>query len=289
MYSRSPLAATALLAVLTSVGFGELLDDLHVDIQEDAEIQAQLLRTSEALLAWAGEPKNSDEAGAFLIEIEKLKQLGEPRVVAQLAFALGHADEKRGYPLMVVLEYLHLPPGAIVEGLAPHLFVNDRQVGRWITKLLNRIGGNSTFNCDIFTAYLQGIRKQGDFPVNVVSYMYLRNASSALDVLLSVSSPREPAADTAAIVFADHVIQDGIWKHGKSFNEMAIAAAAESSPKAQEQLAYLLKDKRWWVRMYVAAVLRNQKFLRTPELVDKLMHDENEAVKEFAIKTKLAG
>jgi hypothetical protein len=86
---------------------------------------------------------------------------------------------------------------------------------------------------------------------------------------------RNATEDRKPILWGEHVIADTIWRHQNGFLEKN-----RVDPAAAEQADKLSRHDRWWVRLYVAAVLRDHPAFRTKVLVDRLARDPNDLVKQ---------
>jgi hypothetical protein len=57
--------------------------------------------------------------------------------------------------------------------------------------------------------------------------------------------------------------------------------------EAMSELVRLSNRREWWIRLYVAAVMENEPYLRTPELVKELEQDTDPLVREKVSKLKV--
>jgi hypothetical protein len=80
------------------------------------------------------------------------------------------------------------------------------------------------------------------------------------------------------ILVAEKIISHAIslknWENGKLL------------PEAREQLAKLSEHREWWVRLYVAEIMRRHRELRLPDVLQKLSSDEHALVSNAAKKAK---
>jgi hypothetical protein len=92
--------------------------------------------------------------------------------------------------------------------------------------------------------------------------------------------PRQPqrARGPDEIFVAEQIIGHAVrlknWENGKLL------------PEAKEQLAKLAEHDQWWVRRYVAEIMRRHRELRLPEILAKLSRDENVLVSKAAKSAK---
>lgn len=81
------------------------------------------------------------------------------------------------------------------------------------------------------------------------------------------------------IELSEHIVSNAIWLQQNDFAERFQAAL----PEANAELAKLAKHKQWWVRLYVAEIMRQHPQIRQPELVRQLSADSNELVSKAAM------
>ena len=80
------------------------------------------------------------------------------------------------------------------------------------------------------------------------------------------------------ILAAEHIVSNSIWvKDHKIYERFPNAI-----PDATAELAKLAKHKDWWVRLYVAWIMRQHRVLREPAIVQQLTTDSNELVSKAA-------
>lgn len=78
-----------------------------------------------------------------------------------------------------------------------------------------------------------------------------------------------------SILWAEHVISDTIWKHRHGFLDKD-----KVEPQAAKELEKLAKRKEWWVRLYVAEIMRQHPAFRRPALIRHLAKDDHPLVRE---------
>lgn len=122
--------------------------------------------------------------------------------------------------------------------------------------------------------------KKASPPTNLITRVMLQNnPHAALNTLAEVyaESPDEkkllqataPTVQKASEATRGHMPNSG-----------------EMRDVAMSELAGLSNRKEWWVRLYVAAVMEKEPYLRTPELVKKLEQDTDPLVREKVSKLK---
>jgi hypothetical protein len=164
------------------------------------------------------------------------------------------------------------------------------------------------------------LNKDEDIPTAFIEYIYQRSPERALLVFLRVSRREETISqlqeirknidarpqqeiigqgpipplpppkevkrqgkeqveyDRNEIVLAEHVVSNAIWLNKNGFDERYQTAF----PEAMKLLAKLTEHEQWWVRLYVAEIMRQHRELRQPEVLEKLSLDSNELVGKAA-------
>ncbi len=84
------------------------------------------------------------------------------------------------------------------------------------------------------------------------------------------------------ILLAEHIVSNAIWLNENGFAERFQKAL----PDAADELARLAKHDEWWVRLYVASIMRRHRELRAPAIVQQLTADSNELVSKAAKSIK---
>lgn len=80
------------------------------------------------------------------------------------------------------------------------------------------------------------------------------------------------------IMLAEHIVSNAIWLNKHDFDD----EFDKTLPAAKQQLLRLSKHDEWWVRLYVATIMRRHRELRLADVLGKLSHDSNDLVKEAA-------
>ena len=80
-----------------------------------------------------------------------------------------------------------------------------------------------------------------------------------------------------AILWAEHVIADVLWKQQHGFLEQH-----RVEPAAAHELSLLVTHDRWWARLYAARVMVTSPGFREWEAIERLANDGNALVREPA-------
>lgn len=113
-------------------------------------------------------------------------------------------------------------------------------------------------------------------PESLAMFMYRRDPSRALGVARPVYGKELSREQGRAILWAEHVVNEVIWRRA---NDFEVDAAAQQA--ATEQLTKLLDLNEWWIDLYVAAVLDRHARLATPALLQRLKASKHPIIRRF--------
>lgn len=215
---------------------------------------------------------------AILRLIDQHRGRGEVLVPQLLSFAARQsADSGSRSVVGRVLRRLELPKPVLVKALAPHLDNADSQVRRIAGSLLSETEDRSADRPPDFSGYRAVIEadvRAGRPPQeSLILFMYASDPGAALRTLVRACQLRDPA-EIKPILWAEHVVADLLWKRQHGF-----IPPTGVEPAAKQQLESLSRHGRWWVRLYLAEVLRNHAELGSPELLRRLSADPNPLVR----------
>jgi hypothetical protein len=190
------------------------------------------------------------------------------------------ADAKKATAIWF-LRLFDISDVAITRAVMPFLDSQDevmRSAARHFLEVAaapSGFGEESSFST--FT-YVLSPEPQGS-ELSLVSYMYEVSPSSAFLALVENSQP--VGDEQRDLLWAEHVISDAVWKQKHGFDE----ALGQAKPMAFDQLQALSHNDQWWVRLYVAEVLRRYPDLGTPEMIDRLKTDEHDLVRQVFLES----
>lgn len=224
---------------------------------------------------------NAPDKAAFNRQADQFFALraGDTRqVVAQLLwFAARHHDKARTKAFVgKVLTRLEAPKDVIVVGLAPHLDNREENVRVMVQELLTGYEDRSATRQPDFSAYRAlieaDVRAGKEPPPSLVRLMYTSDPGTALQNMVRACQLRDPA-EIKAILWGEHVVAELFWKRRYGFVERKAVDAA-----AVQELDKLARHPRWWVRLYVAEIIRAHPELGLPEVLDRLKEDADRRV-----------
>jgi len=266
-----------MLAILAVLVMGAMLV-WHLRAQETA------LKPDPAIQLQVRRVLNLQRGDDFFKELEALEKSAgrkHERLVPQLLYysvygtdAKGQHDLKEAMAFDRLVDHLDISPTAIAVALVPYLEIADPKLHEAVREAFREIGYSH------FQALVEGAVAQGaPPPTSLVRYMYERNPGQALLTLARTSLlpwNREGWKEKRrSLLWAEHVVSDVLWKHEHEFLDKR-----KVEPQASAELERLAKDDAWWVRLYVAEIMRQHPAFRTPELVSRLKDDPHTLVRE---------
>jgi hypothetical protein len=277
------------------------------ELQTEPPIQARIEKVVAAL-------STRDPLHLNVAAIQELKALNDAvsdkhEIVKQIAvFSMGPSE---GHPLaaLAVLDMLELPPKVVIRVLAPHLDSENVKLRSFVRDWFqghDKGGPDDPLKPVNFQDYVDYVRGQ-EPPDAFKEYIFQRSPSRALLVYYEAdyrtraaaniraaaaviraegeeeieAAKREAAVDLAGLPATpkDVLLAEEVISHAVRMNKLG---SEEAMPEAKRRLAELADHKEWWVRLYVAEMMRRHRMLRQDEVVAKLAKDENALVKKAA-------
>lgn len=200
---------------------------------------------------------------------------------AQLFIFAGRHDKDSMARLMVatIIKKLDLSKDQLVAAAAPHLDSTDELVRKYATQVLIDQEDWSASRPPDFSGYRAVVESDvqaGREPqASLIAHMFKSEPGVALQTLVRAFQLRKPD-DIKPILWGEHVVAELFWKRRNGFVENKAL-----DPEAVKQLDSLSRHDRYWVRLYVAAILQQNPEMANPELVKRLSNDVHPLVKQF--------
>ncbi len=244
----------------------------HALLEPDPVLQAAI---DEAL-----NPASEEELERSL---ELLRELGGPgyrELVPQLFYYSEQATTtKGGMAFGVLVDQLRIPDRAIVRALVPLLESGDAGLRKSLGGYLIAFEQRSLHRPPSFAVYRpfleEAMRMGAPLPPGLVRYLYETHAGTALLLLAGIDDLER--RERRAILWAEHVIADVLWKQQHGFLEQH-----RVEPAAAHELSLLVTHDRWWARLYAARVMVTSPGFREWEAIERLANDGNALVREPA-------
>jgi len=155
-----------------------------------------------------------------------------------------------------------------IAALVPHLETDDPRLRDVMWDVLSTVdrpqGGRPDFG-----PYETVLRASDPAPAGLIRYLY---EVSPIDALGAMARTHEADAASVTAVKRAQGLEE-LWAR-------EIAGAGVAPERARREIDALSRDATWWVRLYVAYILRAHPDLGSPEIVGRLRSDEHELVRE---------
>jgi hypothetical protein len=284
---RQVLAFAASLAICSYCAAQEA-DVEKLLAQSEPAIQDQINRVYNVLTQSGVDPQSN---GAAFQEIQTLKDsiADKGEIVKQLAiFAATPGDEQRPLMTNAILQLLDLPPKIVIRVLAPYPNADNPNLRSFVRDWFQAHDNAGTdvspldqIRYEDYKTYLRGLlNTRQEVPPAFVEYIYERSPDRALFVFYYATKwerGKEPD-----ILLAEHIVSNAIWLKKNKFDDRFQMAL----PEATAELAKLAKREEWWIRYYVAEIMRRYPDLRQPDILQQLSTDNNALVSKSAKSVK---
>jgi hypothetical protein len=124
-----------------------------------------------------------------------------------------------------------------------------------------------------FSAFAQFIQNQSSSPHNLILWMYQRDPSAALWQLVRIYGQELDDASRRNLTVGEHVVSEILWRQ-----QQGLLESNQYESAAADHLDVLSKFSQWYVRLYVAQILSANPRLAKPDVVQRLLTDENPLV-----------
>ena len=224
---------------------------------------------------------------ALLVEAQRRSGADGAELVRQIAWYMSRSDNRDPQAIgIAVYTYrllgTHCAPDDQVLALAPYLGAADDRLREIAVSILFASTGVSVDENGeypefrAFVAYLQG--HPAAPPAPVALYLFQCHPRAALYTLMKVYMAFDDG-ERRRLIDGDVTIH----AYGRTHPE---ASPQQIEQARLRQLDALSRDKRWWVRLYAAAMVRRHKELRRPDLIERLRRDEHPYVRIEADRPK---
>lgn len=250
--------------------------------QSEPAIQDQINRVYNALNQ-SGVDARSNVAAVQEIQALKESVADKGEIVKQLAIfaATPSGDEQQPLMANMILQLLDLPPSIVIRVLAPYLSADNANLRSFVRDWFQGhdnaaapgpgLSPLQRVNYEDYKNYVRGLlNTRQEAPAAFVDYIFERSPDRALLIFYyatAVQGGKEPD-----ILLAEHIVSNAIWLKENKFDDRFQKAL----PEAIAELAKLAKRKEWWVRFYVAEIMRQHRELRQADIAQQLTGDSND-------------
>lgn len=214
---------------------------------------------------------------------ERLVAMGDrDRLVEQVvwfAAAGATSPETRGVAGRV-LARIDRPKEPVVRTLARLLDDPNAAVQAVSREMLQGYEDQSATRPPDFSVYRavieDDVRAKREPQASLVRHMYESDAGAALLTMVRAYQLRKPE-EIKPILWGEHVVSDLMWRRRYGFVEPRAVDSA-----AVRELAGMAKHRQWWVRLYVAEIVRANPELGGAEVLQRFAGDGNALVRQAA-------
>lgn len=234
--------------------------------------------SDEALQALIRASMHSESQVQMDERLKELSAVGGARLVPQLLYYGAAADSMPdAMAFGIIVDALHIDQDTIVGPLIPFLASEDSALRAEAKGVLAEFEGASYGrppDFEIYRTSLQADVSAGKTPnVHLVQHLFEVHPGAALLLMRSMSMLERE--ESRALLWAEHVVANAVWKYEHGFLKPDEADAA-----ASEQLSELSQSPTWWARLYVAQIMHQNASLRDARVVAALEHDKHELVRQ---------
>jgi len=270
-------------AVIAGWSFLAQAQDAKVEdltAQSNPEIQDRIYDTLNAF-------QNTNNAAEAYRQLGILRSLNPNEVVKQLAiFAARVGDGEQVLRARRILDLLNIQAAVVIEVLAPYLNADEPNLRSFVRdwfqyhdKAAAPGPGLPVLQPVNYNDYKDYVRskliRNEEVPGPFVEYIFERLPGHALMVFYHAHGPKD-----RDILLAEHTIRNVIWLKENGFAE----EFQKELLGAKAQLLKLAAHNDWWVRLYVAEIMRLHAELRDEHVMEALASDSNELVAKAAQK-----
>lgn len=285
MTLRRTLLITLISAVSAIAGWTLLAraEDANVQdlvAQSQPEIQDRIHDTLDAF-------QDSSNAAEAYRQLGLLRSVKPNEAVKQLAiFAARVGDGEQVLRARRILDLLNIQPSIVIEELAPYLNADEPNLRSFVRDWFQYhdkaaapgpgLPALQPVNYNDYKDYVRSkmIRNE-EVPEPFVEYIFERLPGHALIVFYQAHGPTN-----RDILLSEHIIQNAIWLKENGFAE----EFQKELLNAKAQVLKLAAHNDWWVRLYVAEIMRLHAELRDEHVMEALASDSNELVAKAAQK-----
>lgn len=229
--------------------FEEILDNwVRNEISED-EFKKEIAALQERAV------RTSKDPGAALMEQFFAKFFAE---------APTYTNEERPMGMIVILHALQPSRMAYLEALYPYLCLEDKNQLLWVQQFMPATYQWTAESELDLSPHGEIVRKgieDGRVPVGLVCNMFEQHPRDALYVLSKVESDLTEAHAALG------------WMNPKELRDSEEIVPEAIRPLLSEKLKTLATSTKWWVRLWVVELLRQEPDLRNDEMWKRLQQD----------------
>jgi hypothetical protein len=237
----------------------------------------------------------------------------EVEIMRQLAVFVATTESSENTHVIIswtIWRYLNVSPEATIRALAPYLDSSNGPLQDFARDFFQGHDGDE----DYLDYVRWKVSRDEEIPAPLIKLLYERSPGQAMWVfqrgtvdtraqLQSIQTsveanqqdreltPEEQekineveaeskrrGREAREMLLAEHVISEALWLHKNGF----IVRLRAALPEALAGLEVLAKHDKWWARLYVVYIMRQNHVLMQDHILRQLAEDENALVREAA-------
>ncbi|MCP4247583.1 MAG: hypothetical protein GY778_11090 [bacterium] len=229
------------------------------------------------VIATVMSPSDQRQQDSALDQLRTLGDAEPERLVRQSVYYSTQAATTRdAMAAGVIIRRLNVSDSDVITALIPLLETTGEKLGQSVRNILSGYEGRSAGRRPDFSAYRQmiadSVREGGEPPAGLIRYLYESDPGEAMLTVMRAHRLKDPA-EIKPLIWAEHVVAEVLWKQQYGF-----LSRNQIEPEAGKELAHLAQHRAWWLRLYVAEIMRQRPAFRQPALVRLLESDPNPSV-----------
>lgn len=224
------------------------------------------MRAVESIRPWAEDRKSDFFAQVFLFECRQYEQSGNK------------ADERRDLAFILPKKFFDISDQSVLSVLIPNLDSQNERLRKISRDYLDSYFiGQVTAECinyEAFVRYIAG--KKEAPPQGLIRYMYEISPGQAVLTLALLYREQIGRPEYRKLVWSEHVIRDATWRLTHGFKDRL----EEVKQRVSSELDSLSQHDAWWVRLYVAEIMRQHPELAVDSIAKRLGEDKHELVRK---------
>ncbi len=183
--------------------------------------------------------------------------------------------------LTLITQELRIPEVRVIIALLPYIETSDDRLRKFIREdVLGGDGMDSAFERDKNDAKILALfaylslqsRMQKSQPWPVLQIAFWKAPTASLIHYVQTESRLGDRDKMDAILWAQHTVDDVLWKQKHPLGKPG------DLQTAVDELDKLSRFDEWWVKLYVAEIVRRHKELGSPQILKRFRSDPNEFV-----------
>jgi hypothetical protein len=249
--------------------------DAKKDIKADQRIQAKLEQLISSIQL--DEKKELTRERLRAVAKELKTSYNDADLIPQIVLyeATAKKEQTAIATNLLLLQFIEdLGRSRIMGILSPFLSTDNERIKTRLYEIMNYCcEGRPTIDFNRIFSMMRA--KGGAIPDGLVAYMYDRSPGEAMLGYMRYYNIERSNPERQNLLLAEREVGNTLWKH-----QFLLLEHHKVEPSAMVESEKLSRHKEWWVRLYVAEIMRQHKGFRQPETIERLKKDKHPLVRE---------